>query len=106
MICPRMQALAILDGEEQVHVPRVLVYDHKASGVAREAIHASLVEGRDVWWQDVIGDQPTECEVEWVGAEDPLFKVGWDGWVGWRERAGGRAGGQEAGEPSLRQACI
>jgi hypothetical protein len=32
-------------------VPRVLIYDHTASGISREAIHASLVEGRDVWWQ-------------------------------------------------------
>ena len=72
---PAPQALQILDNEEEVHVPTVLIYDHKASGVSREAIHASLVEGRDVWWQDVIPDQPTECEVEWVGAEDPLFKV-------------------------------
>lgn len=46
-----LQALQILDNEEEVHVPRVLVYDHKASGISREAIHTSLVEGRDVWWQ-------------------------------------------------------
>ena len=32
-------------------MPRVLIYDHTASGISREAIHASLVEGRDVWWQ-------------------------------------------------------
>lgn len=50
-LLPRLQALQILDNEEEIHVPRVLVYDHKASGVSREAIHASLVEGRDVWWQ-------------------------------------------------------
>ena len=25
--------------------------------------------------QDVIGDQSTDCEVTWVGAEDPLFKL-------------------------------
>ena len=109
-------------------MPRVLVFDHTASGVSRDAIAASQVrsrgggggtraclllpacstacspgcrpsaahrstdpcmlaqalrqplcseqvEGRDVWWQDVIPDQPTECEVTWVGAEDPLFKV-------------------------------
>lgn len=33
------------------------------------------VEGRDVWWQDVVPCQPKECEVEWRAAEDPLFKV-------------------------------
>ena len=53
---PPPQALDILDNEEEIHVPRVLVYDHKASGISREAIHASLVDGRDVWWQDVIAD--------------------------------------------------
>ena len=45
------QALEILDNEEEVHVPRVLIFDHTASGISREAIHTSLVEGRDVWWQ-------------------------------------------------------
>ncbi len=52
------QALQILDNEEEVHVPRVLVYDHVASGVSRDAIHVSQVEGRDVWWQ-----------VRWVGVQ-------------------------------------
>ncbi|OAY70177.1 Acetyl-coenzyme A synthetase, chloroplastic/glyoxysomal [Ananas comosus] len=30
-------------------------------------------DGRDVWWQDVVPNFPTTCEVEWVDAEDPLF---------------------------------
>ncbi|WOL12596.1 acetyl-coenzyme A synthetase, chloroplastic/glyoxysomal-like [Canna indica] len=30
-------------------------------------------EGRDVWWQDVVPQFPTKCDVEWLGAEDPLF---------------------------------
>jgi acyl-coenzyme A synthetase/AMP-(fatty) acid ligase len=29
--------------------------------------------GRDVWWQDVVTNFPTKCDVEWVDAEDPLF---------------------------------
>ena len=33
------------------------------------------MEGRDVWWQDVVPSQPTKCEVTWRAAEDPLFKV-------------------------------
>lgn len=78
-------------------MPRVLVYDHVASGVSRDAIQASTVEGRDVWWQDVIGDQPTECEVTWVGAEDPLFKVGGGPGVGWGGGGGGRVGQPGAG---------
>ncbi len=30
-------------------------------------------EGRDVWYHELIADQPTECEPEEMGAEDPLF---------------------------------
>jgi acetyl-CoA synthetase len=32
-----------------------------------------MVEGRDLWWHDVIEGQSTECEPEWVEAEHPLF---------------------------------
>ncbi|KAJ9540400.1 hypothetical protein OSB04_026906 [Centaurea solstitialis] len=28
---------------------------------------------RDVWWQDVVPECSTKCDVEWVDAEDPLF---------------------------------
>ncbi|KAL4554706.1 hypothetical protein LXL04_037308 [Taraxacum kok-saghyz] len=28
---------------------------------------------RDAWWQDVILEYSTKCDVEWVDAEDPLF---------------------------------
>ncbi len=31
------------------------------------------VEGRDVWYEDIIAGQPTECEPERMNAEDPLF---------------------------------
>nr|XP_004242910.1 acetyl-coenzyme A synthetase, chloroplastic/glyoxysomal-like [Solanum lycopersicum] len=31
------------------------------------------VEGRDIWWQDVVPKYPVTCDVEWVDAEDPLF---------------------------------
>ncbi|KAI3748181.1 hypothetical protein L6452_11097 [Arctium lappa] len=30
-------------------------------------------KGRDVWWQDVVSEYSTKCDVEWVDAEDPLF---------------------------------
>ncbi len=30
-------------------------------------------EGRDVWYHELIADQPNECEPEEMGAEDPLF---------------------------------
>src|SRR6218665_1668202 len=28
---------------------------------------------RDVWWNDAMADQSSECEPEWLDAEDPLF---------------------------------
>ena len=31
------------------------------------------VEGRDIWWQDVVPQQSAECPVQWVDAEQPLF---------------------------------
>ena len=31
------------------------------------------VEGRDVWYEDLVADQPAACEPEEMGAEDPLF---------------------------------
>lgn len=33
----------------------------------------SMVEGRDVWYHDVIEDMSTDCACEEMGAEDPLF---------------------------------
>ena len=29
--------------------------------------------GRDIWWHDLIADQPDTCEPVWVDAEHPLF---------------------------------
>lgn len=29
--------------------------------------------GRDVWWQQSVAQQSSECGVEWVDAEHPLF---------------------------------
>ena len=31
------------------------------------------VDGRDVWYHDVIADQPADCPPEEMGAEDPMF---------------------------------
>jgi acetyl-CoA synthetase len=31
------------------------------------------VEGRDLWWHDVVAGQSDVCEPEWVDAEHPLF---------------------------------
>jgi acetyl-CoA synthetase len=30
-------------------------------------------EGRDLWLHDLVGNQPAQCEPEWVDAEHPLF---------------------------------
>ena len=53
-----------------LQVPISLVYENatsvKAGGVP-------FTEGRDIWWNDVIPQQSTECQIEWMDAEDPLF---------------------------------
>jgi acetyl-CoA synthetase len=33
----------------------------------------NFVEGRDVWWSDVVASQPTDCPAEPMDAEDTLF---------------------------------
>ncbi len=48
----------------------MLVYENKTS-VKKDGI--SFKEGRDVWWEDSVAKQSTDCPVEWVDAEDPLF---------------------------------
>ncbi len=53
-------------------VEHVLVYDHSIY-MPRDKVN--IVAGRDAWWQDVIPGQSTECAVEWVEAEDALFKL-------------------------------
>ena len=53
-------------------VEHVVVLDHKHAQARSEV---PFTEDRDVWWQDVVDPQPSECPVEWVDAEAPLFKV-------------------------------
>ena len=33
----------------------------------------TMVEGRDVWWHEVVDDQASTCEAETMESEDPLF---------------------------------
>jgi acetyl-CoA synthetase len=47
-------------------VKHVVVYRRTGSD-----IHVHVP--RDVWWHDLVRDQPDVCEPEWVGAEHPLF---------------------------------
>ncbi|KAL4422637.1 hypothetical protein ABPG75_008834 [Micractinium tetrahymenae] len=64
------------DARNELLVPHVVVFDHEAAtGIKREDLPDGWVEGRDVWWQDVILGQPTECDVTWCEAEHPLFKL-------------------------------
>lgn len=32
-----------------------------------------MQDGRDVWWDAEISGQSSECAVEWMHSEDPLF---------------------------------
>ena len=60
---------AVDEGLELAHgheVKTVIVY--KRTGGA-----CNMVEGRDLWWHDVIQGQPETCEPEWVESEHPLF---------------------------------
>lgn len=71
-----MQAIvddALKKVETQDHsVKTVLVFDHKLAA-QRESV--PFVEGRDVWWQDAVAQHPTQCDIKWMGAEEPLFKA-------------------------------
>eukprot|EP00803_Ostreobium_quekettii_P003066 evm.model.scf_2786.1 EVM.evm.TU.scf_2786.1 scf_2786:12831-14819(-) len=53
-------------------VGTVLVHDH-ASSFARS--DAPFTAGRDVWWQDAVPGQSTECPVAWLDSEAPSFKL-------------------------------
>jgi acetyl-CoA synthetase len=41
--------------------------------VNRTGSDIEMKPGRDVWWHDEVQLQSTECPVEWMDAEDPLF---------------------------------
>ncbi|KAL0052720.1 hypothetical protein WJX82_006664 [Trebouxia sp. C0006] len=59
--------------EKEGHaVKHVAVLDHK---LAAKRSDVPWKEGRDIWWQDVMDALPSECPVEWVDAEAPLFKL-------------------------------
>jgi acetyl-CoA synthetase len=47
-------------------VKTVIVLEHTGSPV-------DMSQGRDVWWTDVIKDQPTECPAEPMDSEDLLY---------------------------------
>lgn len=41
--------------------------------VNRTGSDVEMKEGRDVWWQEEVQKQSSDCPVEWMDAEDPLF---------------------------------
>jgi acetyl-CoA synthetase len=47
-------------------VQHVVIYRRTGSRI-------SVSEGRDLWWHEVVREQPETCEPAWVGAEHPLF---------------------------------
>ncbi|KAM0936052.1 putative acetate--CoA ligase [Dioscorea sansibarensis] len=56
--------------KNEVRIGLCLTYEN-LSVMKRDA--TKWQDRRDVWWQDVVPTFPTECPVEWVDAEDPLF---------------------------------
>jgi acetyl-CoA synthetase len=48
------------------HIDNVVV-------VKRTGADIGWVEGRDVWYHDLVADQPSDCTPEEMSAEDPLF---------------------------------
>ena len=65
------EALGITQKAEH-DVTTCLVFDHSGA-VDRGKV--PFQASRDVWWQDVVPQQSHECPVEWLGSEDPSFKL-------------------------------
>ena len=61
---PAVDEALALGGCECVHT--VIVYK-------RAACDTAWNEANNIWWDDLIAGQSSECEPEWVGAEHPLF---------------------------------
>ncbi len=52
--------------KKTARLKKVIVFKHTAEKIA-------WVDGRDVWWSDVIAGQSASCDAEPMDAEDPLF---------------------------------
>ncbi len=61
---PAVDEALALGGCESVH--SVIVYK-------RTTTETAWNDANNIWWHDLVADQSSECEPEWVGAEHPLF---------------------------------
>ncbi|WP_151636712.1 acetate--CoA ligase, partial [Noviherbaspirillum aerium] len=48
------------------HLKNVVIYQRTGANI-------NVVQGRDLWMKDVVANQASTCEPEWVDAEHPLF---------------------------------
>ena len=56
--------------DEGVDVPHAIVVERVGPG---NGIDCDMVEGRDSYYHEVMAGASSQCEVEWMDAEDPLF---------------------------------
>ena len=54
-------------------VGRCVVFHHRDCMPQSEV---PWTEDRDTWWHEAVEHQPASCDVTWLDAEAPLFKVG------------------------------
>jgi len=68
-------ALAASDADASINV-KTVVCVKRLTGTDKESqLKHSWVDGRDVWLDDFLKDQPKTCEPEWMDSEDPLFML-------------------------------
>jgi len=56
--------------EQDLQVKDCIVYQRLG-----DKLPVEMKEGRDEWWHDLMADASSECEVEWMDAEDPLYML-------------------------------
>ena len=56
--------------EDTPSIEKVIVVERARS---YGEFHVPMKEDRDHWWHEVVKDQPKECEIEIMDANDPLF---------------------------------
>lgn len=76
--CTSFYLQAIVDeavtrcGSDGHEVPHVAVWHNAHAGKRADT---PFQGGRDAWWHDVVDSQSAHCEIVWLDAETPLFKV-------------------------------